>query len=779
MNRSAATPVVCSLTLSPDLAEVSRARRFLEGIASESGFPGSRIFDITVACSEAIANAIEHASPGEPVEVKARRHADRLEVEIEGPGEFQLPRRAGEHPHRGLGLPIMASLSDHLALYSGPRGGTLVTLSFYLRGALPLRSALPPSLLEALSENTLLSSVLDQMLDAFLILDDEWRYAYVNDAAAKLFELPKERLIGQVAWDIFPSTVGGRFWEECHRVVSERAPVLFEEFLAHRGLWYENRCFPIEGGVAVFIRDITARKKAEADLRASEERYRDLFASIDDAFVLCDVLTDENGVTDYRFLEVNPAGERYLGKPKEEVIGQLGSSLLPHPKDQALETLARVAATGESLRLENYSADLDKWFDMFLFKTSCGQVAYLSRDITDRKRAEVELRESRDLLSIALGTARLAVWEVDPLSGEFTITPEIVSVFGLEDESLVGSRRSWKDLVVKEDRSRVQAVLDDALAGRPSYDIEFRLRSSREKRLIWVEAQARSHAREDGSMALIGVARDVSERKCAEEALRESEHKLRVLAAESERLYQQQLDIARDLQDALTMQIPSSLGPVQVAHLYHSATEAAHVGGDFYDVFEIKDGKVAVLIGDVSGHGVGASRTATLVKDVILAFAQNTQRPELVLKSTNDLLIEKSLTDFITVFLGIVDPRKGTMSYAAAGHPEPVLKGARGEGEHLGGGGFPLGIFPEASWLPRSVKVRPGDLLVLYTDGVTEARRNGELFGEERLRKTVAANSRSLAQLPQSILDEILAFTRGVLLDDVAVLAVSFDPTEP
>ena len=106
-----------SLVLTPELAQVVNARHFLSKIAAQAGFSENRVFDIKVACSEATANAIEHAPVKDRVEVKAVLHTDRLEVHVEGPGEFQTPDRLTEHMTRGLGLPLMAKLADHLALY--------------------------------------------------------------------------------------------------------------------------------------------------------------------------------------------------------------------------------------------------------------------------------------------------------------------------------------------------------------------------------------------------------------------------------------------------------------------------------------------------------------------------------------------------------------------------------------------------------------------------------------------------------------------------------------
>jgi PAS domain S-box-containing protein len=265
------------------------------------------------------------------------------------------------------------------------------------------------------------------------------------------------------------------------------------------------------------------------------------------------------------------------------------------------------------------------------------------------------------------------------------------------------------------------------------------------------------------------LARTEAER--ANEALRDSEERYRVLAKERERLYRQQLDIAETLQLAL-LNIPSDIGPLRIGHLYRSATEAAKVGGDFYDVFEVKDESIAILIGDVAGHGIEAARTATLVKDVVHAFTHQSLRTHQVLKRTNNLLVEKNLRGFVSVFLGILDIDTGHLRYSSAGHPETLLRRASGELERLGGGSSPLGVYPDATWKPHAVDLGVGDLLVLYTDGVIEARRNGELFGEKRLETLTRRKRISPQRLPHLILDQVFAFSEGSLQDDVAILTL-------
>ena len=145
-----------AITLAPHLVEAARGRAFIAEIASQAGFPEDRVFDITVACSEAIANAIEHSPVKGKVQVRTILRRDRLEVEVQGPGEFQAPDRLKKRETRGLGLPLMAKLSDHLALFSGPEGDTFVSLTFFRPGA-ERRDAGPiaPSFANLAEENRL------------------------------------------------------------------------------------------------------------------------------------------------------------------------------------------------------------------------------------------------------------------------------------------------------------------------------------------------------------------------------------------------------------------------------------------------------------------------------------------------------------------------------------------------------------------------------------------------------------------------------------------------
>ena len=257
------------------------------------------------------------------------------------------------------------------------------------------------------------------------------------------------------------------------------------------------------------------------------------------------------------------------------------------------------------------------------------------------------------------------------------------------------------------------------------------------------------------------------------EELQAQNQSLRAARAETVRLLTEQSSLVRRLQETL-LDIPQELPGVKFAHIYRSATQQAQVGGDFYDIFEAKHGRIGLLIGDVAGHGVEAARTAALSKDTIHAFAHQFRRPQIVLREANRLMVEKKLPGFVTAFLGFLDPQSGTFVYSSAGHPAPLLA-TDGQIACLQSIGSPLGVFADACYRDSETVIGEGSLLLFYTDGITEARRDGDIFGEERLVDSLKRLcNRPVETLPSLLLDEALGFSRGLFRDDAALLAVNY-----
>ena len=229
--------------------------------------------------------------------------------------------------------------------------------------------------------------------------------------------------------------------------------------------------------------------------------------------------------------------------------------------------------------------------------------------------------------------------------------------------------------------------------------------------------------------------------------------------------------VAEKLQRALQVPIGAFTG-IDVATVYRSASETAELGGDFYDVFRTAAGRIGFLIGDVSGRGLYAAAQAVLTRASLRAFIYSTDSHAQALSNANRLLLGSNIRGFVTAWFGMLYRASGLLVYATAGHPPPVLATSTGAAL-LDGSGPVLGVFDTAVFLDLRLHLTTGDTLVLYTDGLTEAKKAGELFGEERLVGEVAARrGESPVDLVQSLYALAADHAGGILGDDLAVLAL-------
>ena len=520
--------------------------------------------------------------------------------------------------------------------------------------------------------------------------------------------------------------------------------------------------------------DITARRQAEAELERTRSTLAEAqkIAHLGSFEYIAATRATLWSEEEYHIYGLDPAG------PSPEYDVMLRECI--HPDDAALldETFIKAMETSSIYELEHRVVWPDgtvRWvYDRA--HPHCDDKGNILRyvgatlDITQRKEAEDSLRQSeRRFRQVAESLPQL-VWTCAADGPCDYLSPQWMRFTGKTEAEHLGY--GWLDQLHPDDRQR---TIDQWLATVPkgeSFEIEFRLRRH-DGEYRWFRSLAVPLRDETGSIVKwFGSNTDVDDMMRSEAALLESERKYRALAEENARLYRQQLVIAENLQLAL-LNIPSEIGRLKVSHIYRSATEAARVGGDFYDLFELRDGKVGIPVGDVSGHGVEAARIAALTKDVIHAFSHLTLHPGQALGHANRLLVDRSVPGFVTAFLGILDPASETLEYTSAGHPDALLRHPSGEITALSGGSPPLGVFPDASWESRTIDLTEGDLLLIYTDGIIEARRDSSFFGEERLQALLRRKRISVDRLPQLILDQVLSFSRGVLLDDVAILAIS------
>jgi hypothetical protein len=240
-----------------------------------------------------------------------------------------------------------------------------------------------------------------------------------------------------------------------------------------------------------------------------------------------------------------------------------------------------------------------------------------------------------------------------------------------------------------------------------------------------------------------------------------------------------ELEVARELQeDLLPHDVPAIPG-YDFAHSYRTANE---VGGDYYDLTPVPDGRVALLVGDASGHGMAAGLVMAIANATLKTALDLDPTPERVIRLLNRTLCRTGTKrTFMTVFYALLDPGTGEMEYVCAGHPFPLLRRADGTVEELGCGGLPLGMREPLDICAQRVVLEPGDLLLLYTDGLAEALdTNGkEAFGYPR----ITALTRDGGS-PRTVHERILrAFDKHVgdepLKDDLTLLVAARLPPVP
>jgi serine phosphatase RsbU (regulator of sigma subunit)/predicted ester cyclase len=227
--------------------------------------------------------------------------------------------------------------------------------------------------------------------------------------------------------------------------------------------------------------------------------------------------------------------------------------------------------------------------------------------------------------------------------------------------------------------------------------------------------------------------------------------------SERERI-EQELKVARDIQQAsLPKEVPELEG-WQISPYYQPARE---VGGDFYDFFELEDGRMGVVVGDATGKGIPAALVAEASSNMLRAVAQalDSSSPGEVLERVNETLMARIPPNmFVTCFYAILEPKSGRLLYANAGHDLPYLRRRGSDCEELRARGMPLGLMPGMSYEQKEIVLDAGETALFYSDGLVEAHDpHGEMFGFPRLQELVAEHGEE-GRLEGFLLEELYSF---------------------
>jgi sigma-B regulation protein RsbU (phosphoserine phosphatase) len=236
---------------------------------------------------------------------------------------------------------------------------------------------------------------------------------------------------------------------------------------------------------------------------------------------------------------------------------------------------------------------------------------------------------------------------------------------------------------------------------------------------------------------------------------------------------EKELEQAREIQQSL---LPSEIPQIPGFEIDGAWEPAREVGGDYFDVLRLSDSKLGICIADVVGKSISAALLMANVQATVRAFSNDAVSPATLCTRVNSVLCSTISTGkFVTLLYGVLDARNNTFRYSNAGHLSPILIRAARKAEELPDGGAVLGVFPDWKYEDSEIELAPGDRLLLFTDGITEAgMEDGEEFGEERLIASVVENR---AQSPKELKEQLLAdaknFCAAKLRDDATLIVIA------
>jgi PAS domain S-box-containing protein len=338
------------------------------------------------------------------------------------------------------------------------------------------------------------------------------------------------------------------------------------------------------------------------------------------------------------------------------------------------------------------------------------------------------------------------------------VSPQYETILGYPPESQVIDEEHWLRTIHPEDRERVlaeEARTDET--GEP-FKVEYRIIAA-DGRVVWVRDEATLVRDEEGEpLYWLGVQYDITEQK------REVQERERI---------EQELRVARLIQQTLLPKRLPQLPGYHVAAYYQPASE---VGGDFYDFFELEDGRLGLVMGDATGHGMPAAVLMASARSVLRAVAQRGgAAPGQALAEANEVLYHDIPPNmFVTCFYAILDPAEGRLRYANAGHNLPCCR-HEGPATELGARGMPLGLMAGMHYEEKEALLALGECVLFYSDGLVEAHNpHGEMFGTRRLRSLLTEHPMGGIDLITILMEEMKRFTgkRWEQEDDITVVTL-------
>jgi PAS domain S-box-containing protein len=386
-----------------------------------------------------------------------------------------------------------------------------------------------------------LSDVTEYMADLVARLDKDGFYKYVSPSFERVLGYRQDELVGTWAADIVhPADREQNIKDISDMCLKGEGSVELRQ--RHRSGTY--RWFEVTGrniydengivtGAVLGARDITDRRIAEKKFNSRNKQYKDLFDNMIDGFAIHEIIADEWGnPVDYVFLEVNPAFESYTGLNPEFITGKRVTELIPDIEPYWITTYGQVAFTGVQLFIENYSAQLDKWFKVTAYSPERGYFATIFEDITDRKKSEDLLKERDERYKRLFESVVGYIYTVFIENGTPVKTvhgPGCEAVTGYTPEDFATDPELWYKMIYPDDRGRVVLFASDIINRGIFNFIEHRI-ICRDDSILWVRnTPVPLYDAADNLLEYDSIISDITERKVTETALKESEARYRLI----------------------------------------------------------------------------------------------------------------------------------------------------------------------------------------------------------------------------------------------------------
>ncbi len=430
------------------------------------------------------------------------------------------------------------------------------------------------------------------------------------------------------------------------------------------------------------------------------------------------------------------------------------------PATTGIPVIMLSARAGEDGVVEGLEAGADDYLiKPFSARELLARVA-VNLELDRVRRVRTTLERSQDLLDQAQRLAKVGSWEIDLQRDQLRGSPEFYRILEITQELVEqhGFRDLLGELVHPDDLDGVIRVLDQARSDAVTRGVaRIRTPSGQEKVL---ETRVETGTDEDGHDMLRGSVQDVTEQRRLEKSLAESLAKEEAAAREHA--------IAEYLQRSLLPERNYDLERLQVATYYRAGVEGTEVGGDWYDVFELGGGRVALVVGDVMGRGVRAASVMGQMRSAVRTLGKLDLSPGEVVEQLDAFVADLEGYQMVTCVYAVFDSIEQTMAYANAGHVPPIVRLPRGDTVWLHATAPPLGAGATAGVTTRQLPLEPDTRVVFYTDGLVEERGQDLDAGIRALEQELLARADSpIESIPEQL---VRSLRPGGPDDDVALL---------